>query len=181
MLFDEIDGMLARLTFRESAFGCWLETFVDYASYIVLFVGMTIGLYREGGVLWLATGGLLLFGTFTSFLVVSHQRKLATDPERPNEYLGRVHRQLEADSRNILSRIGRHTEFLIRKAPFSHFVLIFSVLGGLKALFLLAAFGSNLVWALALSFNRLFRRPLSRMQPSESGQPLCCSPAAEGR
>lgn len=72
VLFDEMNGMLARLTFWESAFGCWLETFVDYASYIVLFVGMTIGLYREAGVQWLAVGGLLLFGTLTSFFVVSH-------------------------------------------------------------------------------------------------------------
>lgn len=180
VLFDEIDGMLARLTFRESAFGCWLETFVDYASYIVLFAGMTIGLYREGGMLWLALGGLLLFGTLTTFLVVSHQRKLATDPDRPNEYLGRIHRRLEADSGNLFSRIGRHTEFAMRKAAFGYWVLIFSTLGGLKVLFLLAAFGSNLVWPVALSFNRLFRRPSSAIPPGERCQPLFCS-RAEGR
>ena len=28
-LFDEIDGMLARLKFRDSALGCWLETWID--------------------------------------------------------------------------------------------------------------------------------------------------------
>ncbi|MBI3951692.1 MAG: CDP-alcohol phosphatidyltransferase family protein [Acidobacteria bacterium] len=181
VLFDEMDGMLARLTFRESAFGCWLETFVDYASYIVLFVGMTIGLYREAGVLWLAAGGLLLVGTLASILVLIHQRKLATDPARPHEYRVLLHRQLEADSGNILSRFGRLTEFLIRKGAFSYYVLIFSILGGLKILFLLAAFGSNLVWTLGLSFNRFFQCPSPGMQRGECGLPLCYSRAEEGR
>ena len=40
-LCDEMDGMLARLTFRESAFGCWLESFTDYAGYLLVFAGMT--------------------------------------------------------------------------------------------------------------------------------------------
>ncbi|MFQ5741896.1 MAG: CDP-alcohol phosphatidyltransferase family protein, partial [Acidobacteriota bacterium] len=180
VLVDEIDGMLARLTFRESAFGCWLETFIDYTSYVVLFAGMTIGLYRESGPLWLAAGGILFFGTFTSFFVVSFQRKLATDPDRPNEYLSRVHRRLEADSGNILSRFGRQAEFLIRRGAFGHYVFLFSLLGGLKVLFLICVFGSNLVWTLALSFNRLFRNPVSEMHLSESGQQFSARVQAEG-
>jgi phosphatidylglycerophosphate synthase len=181
VLFDEIDGMLARLTFRESAFGCWLETFVDYASYILLFAGMTIGLYRQGGAPWLALGGLLLIGTLLSFFVVSHQRKLATDPDKPNEYLRRIHRRLEADSGDFFSRFGRHTEFVMRKAAFGYWVLIFSLLGGLKVFFLMAAFGSNIVWPVALSFNRLFRRPPLATQPEKSCRQPFCSGVEEGR
>ncbi len=180
VLFDEMDGMLARLTFRESAFGCWLETFVDYASYLILFAGMTIGLSRESGLLWLALGGLLLIGTFISFFVVSHQRKLATDPDRPNEYLSRIHRQLEADSSHLLSRFGRLTEFVIRKAPLSHFIPLFSLLGGLKVFFSFAAFGSNVVWLVALSYNRLFRSS-SETLSNTNCRTLYCSPAEEGR
>jgi hypothetical protein len=33
-------------TFRESAFGCWLESFVDYATYVPC-SGMTLGLTRQ--------------------------------------------------------------------------------------------------------------------------------------
>ena len=36
-LFDEMDGMLARIKFRESAFGTWLEGFVDNGTYLVVF------------------------------------------------------------------------------------------------------------------------------------------------
>ncbi len=161
VLFDEIDGMLARITFRESSFGCWLETFVDYATYVLLFAGMTVGLYRQSGTTWLVMGGLLLLGLLLSFLVLAKQRKLATDPGRPQEYRQRLHRRLEADADagNIFSWFVRRVEFFVRKPAICHYVLLFSLLGGLKILFVLAALGANLVWLFVLSFNRLFRRP----------------------
>lgn len=157
VLFDEMDGMLARITFRDSAFGCWLESFVDYASYILLYLGMTIGLYRQNGPLWLVLGGLILFGALTSFFVVSRQRKLATDPRRPEEYQIRFYRKLEEDSSNPISRSARLAQFLIKKAVLAHFVFLFSLLGALKLFFLLSTLGANLIWTLGLYFNRLFR------------------------
>ncbi|MBI4469385.1 MAG: CDP-alcohol phosphatidyltransferase family protein, partial [Acidobacteria bacterium] len=181
VLFDEADGMLARLTFRESAFGCWLDSFVDYASYVVIFTGMTIGLYREGGPRWLLFGGLLLFGTLASFLVFVRQRRLATNPKRPHEYLGRIQRRLEADSGNLLSRLARLTEFVIRKSAFGYWVLVFSALGGLKVFFLMAAFGSNLVWPLALSFNRLFGGPSPVIPAGGTCDEIHCTPALGAR
>lgn len=167
VLMDEIDGMLARITFRESAFGCWLESSVDYTSYFVLFVGMTVGLYRESGVLWLAAGGVLLVGSLILFFVVSKQRKLATDPQRPEEYRGRLHQQLEADSGNSLSWFARRVEFLIRKPAFCHYLILFSFLGGIKVLFLIMVFGTNLSWMLVLHFNRFFR-----LSPAPGSNPL---------
>ena len=43
-LFDDADGMLARIKFRESVFGTWFEGLVDEASYLLLFSGITAGL-----------------------------------------------------------------------------------------------------------------------------------------
>lgn len=157
VLFDEMDGMVARITFRESPFGCWLETFADYASYFLLFAGMTFGLYRESGLFWLGTGLLILFGSLVSFYVVGRQRKLVTDPARPQEYRRRLHRALEDDKGSLFSRLGRQLEFLVRKPAFCHYVLFFTLFGGLKILFLLTAFGANLVWMFTLYSNRLFR------------------------
>ncbi len=161
VLFDEIDGMLARTTFRESAFGCWLESFVDYASYIPVFSGMAIGLYRQHGRLWLGMGGLLLFGTVMTFLVATWHRRLACRIGKPSEYLNRYYRLLEADSGNIVSRFVRQVHCFIKKAVLCHYVLIFSVLGGLKIFFALAVFGSNLAWILGLSTGRLLRPALA--------------------
>ena len=87
-LIDEMDGMLARLKFQESAFGTWFEGFVDNATYLLLFAGMTAGLYRQHGKVELMWGIALIVGCVLSVIVVALQRKTVTDPNRPNEYSG---------------------------------------------------------------------------------------------
>lgn len=158
-LFDEADGMLARIKFRESAFGTWFEGFVDEATYLMLFGGITVGLYRERGPRELTYGYLLLIGCVLSIAVTRLQRKLATAPGRPHEYAGRLNRLLEEDSSNLISRVVRHIHIFIKKGVSVHYLLIFTVLGGLPLLLHLAALGANLTWTLALYFNlRFFRR-----------------------
>jgi phosphatidylglycerophosphate synthase len=159
VLVDEIDGMLARTTFRESAFGCWLESFVDYATYVPLFAGMTLGLTRQFGSRWMALGLLLLFGTAMTCLVAVRHRKLATSPDRPEQYLPRYYRLLENDSVSIISKFVRHVHLFLKKGVLCHYILIFSVLGGLPVFFCMAAFGSNVAWLLGLYTGRLFRAP----------------------
>ena len=153
-LFDEIDGMLARLKFQESAFGCWLETMVDYSTYLIIFAGMSVGGYRRGGPLYLALGAALLFGCVLSFIVVSVQRKLAAPPERPNEYAGRYLAALEDDRGNLISRTVRLLQFLTKKGVLVHYLLLFAVLGALPVVFFLGAFGANVAWMVTIYFNR---------------------------
>jgi CDP-alcohol phosphatidyltransferase len=159
VLVDEIDGMLARITFRESAFGCWLESFVDYATYIPLFAGMTLGLTRQFGSRWIELGLLLLFGTAMTCWVAVRHRKVATSPDRPEQYLPRYYRLLENDSVSIISKFVRHVHLFLKKGVLCHYILIFSVLGGLPVFFCMAAFGSNVAWLLGLYTGRLFRAP----------------------
>lgn len=159
-LFDEIDGMLARLKFQESAFGCWLETVVDYATYLLVFAGMTVGGYRRGGTVYLATGAALLFGSVLSFFVISVQRKLAAPAGRPNEYSQRYLAALERDAANPISRTARQLQFLLKKGVLVHYVLLFAVLDLLPVLLFLGAFGANAAWMATLYFNkRLFLPP----------------------
>lgn len=155
-LFDEADGMLARIKFRESVFGTWFEGFVDEATYLLLFWGITAGLYRERGPRELTYGYLLIIGCVLSIAVTRLQRKLATAPDRPHEYAGRLNRLLESDSSNPVSRIVRQVHIFIKKGVAVHYLLIFTVLGGLPWLLRLAALGANLTWTLALYFNRRF-------------------------
>ena len=158
-LFDEADGMLARIEFRESVFGTWFEGFVDEATYLLLFGGITAGLYRERGTRELTYGYLLLIGCVLSIVVTRLQRKLATAPGRPHEYAGRLNRLLEEDSSNLISRVVRQIHIFIKKGVSVHYLLIFTVLGGLPLLLRMAALGANLTWTLALYFNlRFFRR-----------------------
>jgi phosphatidylglycerophosphate synthase len=159
-LLDEVDGMLARTRFSDSAFGTWFEGTVDNFTYLLLFAGITIGLYRQRGPQEVLIGELALVGSILAVAVISWQRKRSTRPDRPNEYLGKMYRLLENDRGNWLSRTVRQVEFLLKKGVFIHYVLLFTVLGLLPILLRLAAFASNLTWILALYFSfRFFRRP----------------------
>jgi len=171
-LFDEMDGMLARITFRESVFGTWFEGFVDEATYLLVFWGITAGLSRQRGSGELIYGYLLISGCLLSVAVTRLQRKMATAPDRPHEYAGRLNKLLESDSRNLVSRVARHIQVFIKKGVSIHYLLIFTVLGGLPLLLRLAAFGANLTWTVALYFNwRFFRRrktpPVVAIQTAE--------------
>jgi phosphatidylglycerophosphate synthase len=149
-LVDEIDGMLARIRFLESAFGTWFEGFVDNATYLLLFVGVTAGLYRQRGARELAWGIALIAGCLLSVAVVAMQRKVATAADR------RINALMESDSRNPISLIVRQMHIFIKKGVVIHYVLLFTVLGGLPLFLRLAAVGANLTWALAFYFNRRF-------------------------
>ncbi len=75
-IMDGCDGEVARLKLLESDFGCWLETICDYAFYLFLLVGLTIGRWRSSGTkTYLVYGGLLLFGALASFLATGWERR----------------------------------------------------------------------------------------------------------
>jgi phosphatidylglycerophosphate synthase len=155
-LFDEMDGMMARIKFADSPFGTWLEGFADGLSYLLLFGGITIGLYRQHGARELWFGAVLLIGTVLSLLVTSLQRKRATSADRPNEYLGKMYRLMEKDSSYWISRAVRQVQAFQKRGVLIHYVVIFTVLGGLPVLFYLGVIGANLTWILALYFNHRF-------------------------
>src|SRR5262249_33568479 len=158
-LLDEVDGMLARITFSDSAFGTWFVGHVDNLSYVLLFCGITSGLYRHNPrqAFWL--GLVTLFGTILSVGVICWQRKRSTHADRPHEYLGKVYTLLDHDRANWISLAVRNVQFLIKKGVFIHYVLLFTVLGWLAALMWFAAVGSNLTWIIALYYcGRFFKR-----------------------
>jgi len=155
-LFDEMDGMIARIKFRESAFGAWFEGFVDNATYLAIFGGIVIGLHRQYGMWALKYGIALIVGCLLSVTVIALQRKLATSADRPHEYAGRINSLLEADSSNLVSRVVRQVHIFMKKGVLVHYLLIFTVLGGMPVFLWLAALGSNLTWIGALYFTRRF-------------------------
>src|SRR5262249_25414818 len=155
-LFDEMDGMLARVKFADSPFGTYLESHADSASYILLFGGITIGLYRQQGVRELWVGGLLLIGAALALVVTTLQRKRAAAADRPTEYLGNFYKKLEQDRSNWISYAVRHAQGFQRRGILIHYVVLFTVLGGLQVLFYLATLGAHLTWTLALYYNRRF-------------------------
>jgi phosphatidylglycerophosphate synthase len=165
-LFDEMDGMLARVTFAESPRGTWFEGFADGLSYLLLFAGITIGLHRHYGRSATVMGTALLVGAFLALIATSLQRRRATRPDRPNEYLGRFYQLLEKDSGNWISRVVRQVQAFQRRGVMIHYILLFTVIGALPVLFFLATVGAHLTWIVILYFNRRFFA-----QPAEGGAP----------
>src|SRR5579864_3366122 len=168
-LFDEMDGMLARLKFAESPRGTYLEGFADGLSYLLLFAGVTIAMYRHYGRVAIVMGIALLVGTILALITTTLQRKRATTPDRPNEYLGRFYQLLEKDSGNWISRIVRQVQGFQRRPLMIHYIVLFTILGLLPLVFFIATVGAHLTWILALYFNRrLFMRSRADVKPTVS-------------
>ena len=171
-LFDEMDGMLARIKFSDSPFGTYLESHADSLSYLLLFVGITIGLYRQHGARELWIGAALLIGLVLALVTTTLQRKRAAAADRPTEYLGNFYRKLEQDSSNWISRPVRQVQGFQRRGILIHYVVIFTVLGGLPVIFYLATLGAHLTWMLALYYNhRFFKQTQARVHLGKRHQP----------
>jgi len=155
-LFDEMDGMLARITFTESPRGTWFEGIADGLSYLMLFGGITIGLVHQYGRTAAVMGVLLLIGAGLALVATSLQRRRATAPDRPQEYLGRIYHLLDKDSGNWISRIVRRLETFVRRGIMIHYVVIFTLIGALPLLFVLATLGAHLSWIVTLYMDHRF-------------------------
>jgi len=167
-LFDEMDGMLARVKFAESPIGTYLEGTADGLSYLLLFGGITIGLSHRYGRIAVWMGIALLIGAVLALVTTTLQRRRATAPDRPNEYLGRIYELLEKDSGNWISRVVRQVQGFQRRGIMIHYIVLFALLNALPLVFVLATLAAHLTWILTLYFNRRFFSHSSRsvMKPT---------------
>jgi phosphatidylglycerophosphate synthase len=155
-ILDGSDGEVARLKLQESDFGCWLETICDYAFYLFLLVGMTIGQWRSSGTrTYLAYGGLLLFGALASFLALGwERRRLASG--RPEQLLKIWQGHAESRPSNPFLYFGRRLEFIVRRCFFPYALLFFALFNLMSVAFVLSVIGANLVWPIALYSSHAF-------------------------
>ncbi len=135
-------------------------------SYLFLWSGMTIGLYRQYGSLWWPVLGVLTMGSnVLTFVVLVRQRKEVAPTDHPEQYQKRFYGRLEADRASRISRVIRKVVFLAKKGVMCHYILLFSVLNLLPLLFGLAVFGSIVSFFVSLYMNRLFRVPATAGAP----------------
>jgi phosphatidylglycerophosphate synthase/CTP:molybdopterin cytidylyltransferase MocA len=155
-ILDGSDGEVARLKLQESDFGCWLETICDYAFYLFLLVGMTIGQWRgSGSRASLVYGGLLLFGALASFLALGWERqRLASG--RPDQLLKIWQGHAESRPSNPFLYFGRRLEFIVRRCFFPYALLVFALFNLMNVAFVLSVIGANLVWPIALYSSQAF-------------------------
>jgi len=71
-VLDGCDGEVARLTFRSSRFGAWLDTLLDRYGDAAVAVGITWGFWRAHPSPWVWLGGVV---ALTGFLLTSYSKK----------------------------------------------------------------------------------------------------------
>ncbi len=154
-ILDGCDGELARLQYRDSKFGVWLDTLGDYSYYLAIFSGLTLGAVRQTqwtGFWWI--GGSLIVGSLLTFalLILLRHRITRGRPER-----------LRSTAQSHFERRGtRWTALAARlsivatRATMPYGILAFAIAAALPALLLLAAIGANAYWiCLSLELGRL--------------------------
>ena len=172
MVFDCSDGEVARLTLRDSAFGAWLETAVDYTTYLLLLGALVIAVGDSPAASAHRTAALLaLIGSVVVIAVATYLRRrvAAADPGHFDES--------SAAAMAFASPIHRFASWSrqwIKRSTIAHLVLALALVNQLQALLYLWAFGAPLAAVVILFVapfvvRRVDARPL-RVQDIGAGR-----------
>lgn len=158
-ILDHVDGMVARLKFQESDFGTWFETMVDYTSYVAIFGGLAVGLYRETGEVYnLVFYGLFLLAVIIAIPLQLRQRQ-RTAGDNPADYINRLHTSLDKQQGNFLLWVSRNFYFVVRRAVLPYFIVLFCLLSMRELLLGWVALGANLFLIFLLYSDRAISAP----------------------
>jgi phosphatidylglycerophosphate synthase len=154
-ILDGSDGELARLQYKDSSFGCWLDTLGDYLYYLSIFAGLTIGLVRQtGSIVYWWIGGALLVGTLLTFSLLILLRQMATcgQPERLRSAAKAHFYATGTRWKHLVARLSTFTT----RATMPYGLLAFAAAGLLPVMLTLAALTAQIYWmSLALEFQNL--------------------------
>jgi phosphatidylglycerophosphate synthase len=166
-MLDGCDGELARFQYKESAFGCWLDTIGDYVYYVALFAGITIGVMRTTawpGFVWVGAAlgvGMLL--TFALLIVL----RWGITGGRPEQLRVRALDHFEGSTARW-KRVVAELETFATRASMPYGIVAFAVFNVLPALVVLAAFTAQAYWiVLATQAGSLLRQHRSTREPSQ--------------
>jgi len=141
-IVDCVDGDIARIGFKESVLGKWIDLVGDQVVHVSVFGGIAVGLTKAGSgqlALWLGLSAIA--GAVLSFAVVVRGLRRA----RPNSG-GRLQRLIDSATNR----------------DFSVLVLALAAVGRLDWFLWLTAVGSHLFWITALAVQTALRPVATR-------------------
>lgn len=125
IIFDGVDGEIARLKLKESRFGHYLDVVSDNIVHVAIFFGMAVGLYRQtGNVLYLHLFWVLIVGFACCAVSVYYCVLCKTEAELKMQ--------------PFLMRIMA----LLTNRDFAYIILLFAVFDKLNWFFIGSAFGT---------------------------------------
>ena len=132
-VLDGVDGEMARATLSESDAGALVDTLVDTVTYVVCFVGVTIGWFREGagvrGFAWLT----LISAALVFSLVRGGRFVKRYAPNASFVFIDRSVRRAARDTGLRALRVAAAMFTLLRRDAFAT-VFLFVTLAGRRAL-----------------------------------------------
>lgn len=140
MILDCSDGEVARLSFRDSAFGAWFETVVDYTTYFLLLGALVIASQRRGpDDVALVTAVVALAGSVIVVAVAGYLRQRVAGKD-PGQFDDASAAALRSSTR--FHRFARWGRQWIKRSTIAHLVVAFAVVNRLSILIYLWAFGA---------------------------------------
>lgn len=149
MVGDCSDGEVARLTLRDSPFGAWFETIVDYSTYIMLWWALSVSAASRPDAQWLETAAeVSLAGSIIVIAVASYLRfrVAAADPGQFDEASAKA-----MASTTPLNRFARWGRQWIKRSSLAHLVLALALVNQAPALLYLWAFGATVAAVVILA------------------------------
>ncbi len=140
MVLDCSDGEVARLTFRDSRFGAWFETAVDYVTYFLLLGALVLaGQARGDGGRELEAAMIAVAGSLVVVAVAGYlrQRVAGKDPGQFDYAAAAVLR-----SSTPFHRFARWGRQWIKRSTIAHLIVAFAIVDQLWVMIYLWAFGA---------------------------------------
>jgi phosphatidylglycerophosphate synthase len=140
-VFDGCDGENARLTFRASGKGAWIDTICDVIAYFAFLVAIPTGLYRSTGSLLYPLLGL---ETVVSIILLYFLMTRYVKNAGSGGSMIKIVKDIEHSGNNSKNRFSLHkivskSAFIFRRDFFAFAFMILCLIGALPALMWLLA------------------------------------------
>jgi phosphatidylglycerophosphate synthase len=150
-MLDGCDGEVARLAFRESALGCWLESVCDDLYYLAVLIGMVVGLVRQGEAQLVWVLGILALVGFgaTSILHLTLRARVAAR-SGPSSFARFFEERMAALGSDPVARFARATYKVGTRSTLPYLLLALGLVGQTRLALVAIAIGAHLYWAISL-------------------------------
>ncbi len=149
-IIDCIDGDVARLQFRESILGKWLDLTGDNIVHVFLFSCLTFREYsRLQTIEPLIFGSLLVLGAIISFLLVAYAQNVLKTYSNHSE------------ASNAIKKMEQWLDKMSTR-DFTVLLIIGAIIGNLYWFLCLAGIGTQIFWLILLGFIVMTKRQLCK-------------------
>jgi phosphatidylglycerophosphate synthase len=149
MVFDCSDGEVARLTLRDSAFGAWFETFVDYATYLMLLAALAVASRMRPDAWALKEAALVALAGSAVVIATASFLRLRVARADPGQFDEASANALESTTR--LNRFARWGRQWIKRSTLAHLVVALALVNQTPVLLYLWAFGATVAAVVILA------------------------------